>query len=88
MSFRCAVTGKGPRAGKQISHSHRVTNRRFLPNLQKVKVMTPSGPRRTARRFRGPPLVPPSSFPAPGLRRWSWGDRLDGFQYHATPPPR
>jgi large subunit ribosomal protein L28 len=46
MSFRCAVTGKGPRAGKQISHSHRVTNRRFLPNLQKVKVMTPSGPRR------------------------------------------
>ena len=46
MSYRCAVTGKGPRAGKQISHSHRVTNRRFLPNLQKVKVMTPSGPRR------------------------------------------
>ena len=29
-----------------ISHSHRVTNRRFMPNLHKVKVMTPEGPKR------------------------------------------
>ena len=46
MSFRCSVTGAGPSAGKQISHSHRVTKRRFMPNLQKVKVQTPDGPRK------------------------------------------
>jgi large subunit ribosomal protein L28 len=46
MSYRCAITGKGPRAGKQVSHSHRVTKRRFMPNLQKVKVMTEEGPKR------------------------------------------
>lgn len=46
MPFRCTVTGAGPSAGKQISHSHRVTNRRFMPNLQKVKVQTPAGPRK------------------------------------------
>ena len=39
-------TGKGPSTGKTISHSHRKTNRRFLPNLQKVKIMTPEGPKR------------------------------------------
>ncbi|MBI2118179.1 MAG: 50S ribosomal protein L28 [Elusimicrobia bacterium] len=38
MSFRCDVCDKGPSAGKTVSHSHRATNRRFLPNLQKVKV--------------------------------------------------
>ena len=46
MAYRCAVSGIGPTAGKQVSHSHRVTKRRFLPNLQKVKVMTPQGPKR------------------------------------------
>jgi len=39
MAFRCAITGKGPHAGNTISHSHKATKRRFLPNLQKVKVL-------------------------------------------------
>jgi large subunit ribosomal protein L28 len=38
MAYRCFVCQKGPRAGKTVSHSHRVTNRRFLPNLQKIKI--------------------------------------------------
>ena len=46
MSYRCDVCGKGPAAGKTVSHSHRATNRRFLPNLQRVKIQTAGGPSR------------------------------------------
>lgn len=35
---KCEICGKGPQFGNKISHSHRVTNRRWLPNIQKVKV--------------------------------------------------
>jgi large subunit ribosomal protein L28 len=38
MAQRCQVCGRGPRAGNSISHAHNVTKRRFLPNLQKVRV--------------------------------------------------
>lgn len=38
MSYKCELCAKGPSAGKTISHSHRATNRRFLPNLQKIRV--------------------------------------------------
>ncbi|MBD3754327.1 MAG: 50S ribosomal protein L28 [Gammaproteobacteria bacterium] len=34
MSRVCQVTGKRPAVGNNISHSHRKTRRRFLPNLQ------------------------------------------------------
>lgn len=34
MSKVCQVTGKGPVVGNNVSHSHRRTRRRFLPNLQ------------------------------------------------------
>lgn len=33
MSRVCQVTGKGPATGNNVSHSHRKTRRRFLPNL-------------------------------------------------------
>lgn len=46
MSYRCFVCAKGPLGGKTISHSHRVTNRTFSPNLQRVKIMSKSGPSR------------------------------------------
>jgi len=36
MSQVCAICGKHPTAGRNISHSHRVTNRTFKPNIQKV----------------------------------------------------
>jgi large subunit ribosomal protein L28 len=34
MSKVCQVTGKRPAVGNNVSHSHRKTRRRFLPNLQ------------------------------------------------------
>ncbi|HBQ44957.1 MAG TPA: 50S ribosomal protein L28 [Thiomicrospira sp.] len=34
MSKVCQVTGKRPVTGNNVSHSHRKTRRRFLPNLQ------------------------------------------------------
>lgn len=46
MAYRCTVCDKGVRMGKSISHSHRKTNRRFSPNLQRVKVKTPAGAKR------------------------------------------
>ncbi|MBE3557094.1 MAG: 50S ribosomal protein L28 [Firmicutes bacterium] len=36
---RCAICGKGPHAGKSIAHSHLTTNRRFLPNIKRVKAI-------------------------------------------------
>ena len=33
MSRVCQVTGKRPAVGHNVSHSHRKTRRRFLPNL-------------------------------------------------------
>ncbi len=38
MSRRCELTDKGVMAGNKISHSHRKTRCRFLPNLQKVSL--------------------------------------------------
>ncbi len=35
---KCEICGKGPQFGNKISHSHKVTNRKWLPNIQKVKV--------------------------------------------------
>jgi len=34
----CEICGKKPVTGHNISHSHKLTKRRWLPNLQKVKV--------------------------------------------------
>lgn len=38
MSKVCEVCGKAPVAGRSISHSHRVSNRTFRPNIQKVTI--------------------------------------------------
>lgn len=56
MSRYCELTGKGPRKGSKIwrsgkakklggigTHITAITKRRFLPNLQRVKVQLPSG---------------------------------------------
>ncbi len=34
MSRRCQLTGREPGFGKNVSHSHRRTSRRFDPNVQ------------------------------------------------------
>jgi large subunit ribosomal protein L28 len=38
MARRCEVCGKGPAFGHNVSHAHNVTNRRWNPNLQRVRV--------------------------------------------------
>ncbi|MCL1879516.1 MAG: 50S ribosomal protein L28 [Actinomycetia bacterium] len=38
MSQVCSVCGKHPVAGRNVSHSHRVTNRVYRPNVQKLTV--------------------------------------------------
>jgi len=43
MSKVCDICGKGPMTGHNVSHSHKLTNRRWLPNLQKVKVKVEGG---------------------------------------------
>lgn len=42
MSQRCQVTGTVPTFGKQVSHSHRRTSRRFTPNIQHKRLYVPS----------------------------------------------
>ncbi len=38
MARRCELTGTGPVYGSSISHAHNVSNRRFMPNLQKKRI--------------------------------------------------
>lgn len=42
MSRRCMLTGAEPRFGKQVSHSHRRSSRRFDPNIQTRRYWLPS----------------------------------------------
>ena len=46
MSFVCEICGKGPWVGKQVSHSHRRSSRRWLPNIQRIRVKDGSNSRR------------------------------------------
>ncbi len=39
MSKMCDICGKKPLTGHNISHAHNVTNRRFNPNLQRVRAL-------------------------------------------------
>lgn len=43
MSKRCEICGRGPVAGKNVSHSNRRTPRRWLINLQKVALIVSNG---------------------------------------------
>ncbi len=40
MSRTCELTGKSPLSGHRVSHSNRKTNRRFLPNLLNVTLIS------------------------------------------------
>ena len=42
MSAHCQVTGRKPGFGKSVSHSHRRTNRRWNPNIQRRTFYLPS----------------------------------------------
>jgi large subunit ribosomal protein L28 len=42
VSARCQVTGRQPSFGKQVSHSHVRTSRRWLSNIQRRRYWLPS----------------------------------------------
>lgn len=46
MSVMCEVCGKKPVVGNNVSHANNKTKRRWMPNLQRVRVQTESGNRR------------------------------------------
>lgn len=39
MSKMCEICGKRPLTGCHVSHAHNVNNRRFNPNLQRVRAV-------------------------------------------------
>jgi len=43
MSRRCAISGKGPMVGNNVSHAKNRTKKRFLPNLRTVRVTLEDG---------------------------------------------
>lgn len=43
MSRVCDICGKAPMSGNNVSHSHKSSKRRWLPNLQKIKVQVDGG---------------------------------------------
>ncbi len=47
MSKVCAICGKKPITGHNVSHAHNVSKRRWLPNLQKMRVEIDGKPRKT-----------------------------------------
>ncbi|MBE0490694.1 MAG: 50S ribosomal protein L28 [Sulfurospirillum sp.] len=49
MARRCAITGKGPMTGNNVSHANNKTKRRFLPNLRTVRVTLEDG---TTRKIK------------------------------------
>lgn len=46
MARQCAICGKRPGTGHAVSHSAVKTRRRFLPNLQRIRVLVDGAPRR------------------------------------------
>lgn len=46
MARVCEVCGKKPAFGNNVSHAHNVTSRRWLPNLQRVRVLVNGAARR------------------------------------------
>lgn len=46
MAAVCDICGKKPFFGKRVSHSHHRTNRRFDPNVQRVRALVNGSPKR------------------------------------------
>jgi large subunit ribosomal protein L28 len=46
MAAVCEVCGKHPSFGHNVSHSQRKTNRRWSPNIQRIRAMVDGSPRR------------------------------------------
>ena len=39
----CAICGKKPQVGNNVSHAHNLTKRRFYPNVHKMKISIDGG---------------------------------------------
>jgi large subunit ribosomal protein L28 len=46
MAKKCEICGKQPSFGRNVSHAHNVTSRRFMPNLQRVHAVVEGKPKR------------------------------------------
>ena len=46
MASVCEVCGKHPSFGKSVSHSHVRTNRRWNPNIQRIRAVVNGAPKR------------------------------------------
>jgi large subunit ribosomal protein L28 len=49
MARICYVCGKHPGSGNTVSHANNKSRRRWLPNLQNVKILDSEGARRHVR---------------------------------------
>lgn len=43
MARKCAISGKGPMSGNNVSHAKNRTKRRFMPNLRTVRIQQEDG---------------------------------------------
>jgi large subunit ribosomal protein L28 len=46
MAKKCEICGKSAVVGRQVSHAHNVSARRFEPNLQRVRAIVNGGIKR------------------------------------------
>lgn len=46
MAHVCTACGKGPTTGNHVSHANNRRKRRWMPNLQTVRVLVGDAPRR------------------------------------------
>jgi large subunit ribosomal protein L28 len=49
MARLCYTCGKGPQTGNSVSHANNKARRRWLPNLQAVRIVDEEGTRRRVR---------------------------------------
>ena len=45
MSLKCEICGKTPANGNRVSHANNRTKRRWMPNLQTVRILNSGGNR-------------------------------------------
>ena len=46
MAQRCDICAKRPAVGNSVSHAHKATRRRWMPNLVAMRIMANGTPRR------------------------------------------
>ena len=56
MARKCAISGKGPMSGNNVSHAKNRTKRRFLLNLRTIRIIQEDGTKKkikiSARELR------------------------------------